>query len=112
MQVHDSYIKQRMRNMGFDPDDCVIKAEPVIFTGATTLISANNVYYFLYEVTEYANMWEIDASNDHMTKMRFILSGKIPSGIYDFTGPIIISSVTSAANIFMFYKVTPGRLLT
>lgn len=112
MQVHDSYIKQRMRNMGFDPDDCVIKAEPVHFTGATKLISATNVYYFLYEVIEYANMWEIDASNDHMTKMRFILSGKIPSGIYDFTGPIIISSVTYEANIFMFYKVTPGRLLT
>ena len=98
--------------MGYDPNDCVIEAEPVIFDGSELLISANCVYYFLYEITEYLNTFEIDASNDHLTKTKFILDNKIPSGIYDFTGTIIITSASTAANIFMFYKVTPGRLLT
>lgn len=110
MNVYD-YIRQRMMNYGFNPDDIVIEPYPFVFDGVDQIIDANNLYYFLYEVTEYTHKWLISAANDILSNDKFILDEKIPSGIYDFTGDIQISSGLSQDNTFMFYKVTPGNIL-
>lgn len=109
MQIFD-YIKQRMMNMGYDPDDVVIEPHVELFRGERTIIEATNVYYYLYDVTEYTHYWVIESDTEILNNFKFILDGKIPYGIAELTGNIEITAVEKEENTFMFYKATPGKV--
>lgn len=110
MQIYD-FIRQRMKNMGYDPDQVVIEPYVQLFDGDMTIIEASNVYYYLYEVTEYTHIWKIESDTEIISNHKFILQQKIPSGILELTGNIEITSPFHHENIFMFYRATPGGML-
>jgi len=113
MQMYD-YIKQRMKNMGYDPDDVVI--EPIIVAVSSLaerqIIHEPNVYYYLYDCSDYTHSWTIESDVNHITNTEFIINQQVPYGIVELTGNIhIITLASGQSNTLMFYKATPGKLL-
>ncbi|MDD3686731.1 MAG: hypothetical protein PHE56_08185 [Bacteroidales bacterium] len=108
MQIYD-FIKQRMQNMGFD-SNFILEPEVILFDGTPQMIDASNVFYYLYDVSNYEAIWKIECDTEIIFNHKFIIEEKIPYGIIELTGNIYITSSENNPQKFFFYKCTPEGL--
>ena len=121
------YIKQRAANMGFNPDDIVIREERVeMKAGDTFRALTNGDYWYLYETSNYDSNWKLDSDTSVVFSDDFIMDGKINSSPVECYGNIYIETeadtytidpdtqervpTSDNSNKFVFFVAQTGRL--
>ena len=116
-------IRQRMANMGFDPNDFVIREQQVAMNaGETYEALTNGDYWYLSEVSNYDGKWKMESDVSITFEDDFIMNGKLNMMPVENYGNLYIrteANVTDPeteetsdnSNKFVFFVAQTGRLV-
>lgn len=118
------HIKQRIANMGFNPDDVVIRQMRVeLKAGATFEERTNGDYWYLYELANYDGKWKIESDTSITFDDDFVMDGKVNMAPVECYGDVYIATepdlldaqtnepTTDNSNKFVFFVAQTGRLI-
>lgn len=116
------HIKQRIANMGFDPDDVVIRQQRVeLNAGETFEERTGGDYWYLYEIFNYEGKWKLESDTSVVFNDDFIMADTINMAPVECYGDVYITTepdqldendepVTDNSNKFVFFIAQTGRL--
>lgn len=118
------HIKQRIANMGFNPDDVVIRQIRVeLEAGDSYEERTNGDYWYLYELGNYDGKWKIESDTSITFEDDFVMDGKINMAPVECYGDVFITTeenevdaqtgepTTDNSNKFVFFVAQTGRLV-
>lgn len=117
------HIKQRIANMGFNPDDVNIRQIRVdLNAGETFDERTNGDYWYLTDLLNYDGKWKVESDTSITFQDDFIMDGKINLSPVECYGNIFIATAeneidertgeeTDNSNKFVFFVAQTGRLL-
>ncbi len=105
------FIKKSIINKGFDFESCFLENNPITATNEIKVVDAANEFYFLYDVNNVTDDFQIKCDNEFVSKENFVFN-ELPSGYRELTGQIEINNIgATGPHTFMMYRVVLGKRL-
>ncbi|MFA6925056.1 MAG: hypothetical protein WC223_12495 [Bacteroidales bacterium] len=104
----DTYIKEKVRKLGFDK--YTIKPEKLRVNNTLLELKAFNEFYVLFHCSDDTAQFKIKADNDIITQDDYVTAG-VPYLLYDLRGNISIDTRIAGNDVtFLIYQVLMEKL--